>query len=71
MTHELDGRKCLGGVGDFEIARLRASRDGGDRCVDGVEIDDEQRRAVRVREPIGRDPAENEIAVAVSRLAGR
>jgi hypothetical protein len=71
VTNELDRRQCLGGVRNFQIERCRAGRQRGDRRVDDVEIDDEQRRAVDSREPIGRDAAEEQIPSGVTCLPGR
>jgi hypothetical protein len=49
MTREADADERFGRVRDVDAVRGACLDEGGDRFVDGGEVDDEQRRAVRVR----------------------
>jgi hypothetical protein len=50
MAQEFDGRKGFGGVRDFELRRRPAAQQSGDDGIHGVEVNDQQRRAVEIRE---------------------
>jgi len=70
MAEELDVRKGLGGIRDFELAGSGLPQRVDRRVYDG-KIDDQQRRAVSLRQRTRGDPAKLQVEVAVARLPGR
>ncbi len=50
MTREPDADERFGRIRNVDAVRSACVDEGCDRVVDGVEVDDEQRCAVRVRE---------------------
>jgi hypothetical protein len=55
MTCETDADEGLRSVGNLDAVRSACRREAGDRFVDGVEIDDQQRRTEGPRELLRRN----------------